>query len=57
MQEKVKDVDGQRRPKIEIAQRAALDLVDRFNTYAEEHLDQTITWASMSSAIAVKPHA
>jgi hypothetical protein len=42
MEDKVKDSDGAMRPKIEIAQRAALDLVNQFDTYAREHSDQTI---------------
>jgi Ca-activated chloride channel family protein len=42
MADRVKDDDGRMRPKIEIAQRAALDLVKQFDTYAQEHPDQTI---------------
>ena len=42
MREKVKDVDGARQPKIAIAQRAALNLVDQFDTYAREHSDKPI---------------
>jgi len=42
MKDRVKDDDGQMRPKIEIAQRAALNLVNQFNAYAREHVDQTI---------------
>ena len=42
MGDRVKDDDGRMRPKIEIAQRAALDLVKQFDTYAQEHPDQTI---------------
>src|SRR5262245_29505005 len=37
MEDKVKDVDGATRPKIEIAQRAALDLLRQFENYAREH--------------------
>jgi hypothetical protein len=42
MEDEVKDVDGQMRPKIEIARRAALDLVRQFENYAREHAEQTI---------------
>jgi VWA domain-containing protein len=42
MGDKVKDDDGQMRPKIEIAQRAALDLVKQFDSYARDHADQPI---------------
>lgn len=42
MEDDVKDAAGVMRPKIEIAQRAALDLVNQFETYAREHSDQTI---------------
>jgi hypothetical protein len=42
MEDEVKDVDGARRPKIEIAQRAALDLVGQFENYARQHAEQTI---------------
>jgi uncharacterized protein YegL len=42
MWEKVKDVNGAMLPKIEIAQRAALNLVDQFDKYAKEHSDQSI---------------
>jgi hypothetical protein len=42
MQETVKDVDGSRRPKIQIAQRAATDLVNEFAAYAREHHDEPV---------------
>jgi hypothetical protein len=42
MREKVKDVGGERQPKIAIAQRAALNLVDQFDKYAREHSDKPI---------------
>jgi hypothetical protein len=42
MAEKVRDTDGTMQPKIDIAQRAALNLVDQFEKYAREHSDQTI---------------
>jgi nitric oxide reductase activation protein len=42
MEQRVKDADGRPRPKIEIAQRAALDLVNQFETYAHEHAGQQI---------------
>jgi len=42
MSETVKDIDGKRRPKIEIAQRAASGLVAQFGSYAREHRDQPI---------------
>jgi len=38
----VLDADGVQQPKIAIAQRAALNLVNQFDTYAREHADQTI---------------
>jgi len=42
MRDRVKDTDGSSRPKIEIAQRAALNLVRQFDSYAREHSDQSI---------------
>jgi hypothetical protein len=39
---KVEDTDGSKRPKIEIARRAAMELVDQFNMYARNHTDQQI---------------
>jgi Ca-activated chloride channel family protein len=42
MQEKVKDANGAMQPKIDIAKRAALSLVDQFDGYAKEHSDKPI---------------
>jgi hypothetical protein len=42
MKEEVRDADGSTRPKIEIARRAALNLVKQFDGYSREHSDQTI---------------
>ena len=42
MMDKVKDADGERQRKIQIAQRSALNLVEQFEKYAREHSDQTI---------------
>ena len=42
MADKVRDTDGAMRPKIEIAQRAALDVVNQFGSYAREHSGQTV---------------
>jgi hypothetical protein len=42
MRDKVQDADGSTRPKIEIAQRAALSLVKQFDSYAHEHSGQSI---------------
>jgi Mg-chelatase subunit ChlD len=42
MADNVRDTDGKQRPKIQIAQRAALDLVNQFDTYARDHKDQTV---------------
>jgi len=42
MAKRVRDTDGTLRPKIEIAQRAALDLANQFESYARDHADQTI---------------
>lgn len=42
MNNQVADADGQARRKIEIAQRAALSLVNQFDSYAREHSGQPI---------------
>jgi von Willebrand factor type A domain len=42
MKERVRDSDGAMRPKIDIAQRAALDIVNQFDAYAREHAGQEI---------------
>ena len=42
MNQQVKDADGRARPKIEIAQRAAIGLVNQFDAYAREHSGQAI---------------
>ena len=42
MVDKVKDASGVRQPKIEIAQRAAIKLVDQFEQYAREHSERPI---------------
>jgi von Willebrand factor type A domain len=42
MKDRVQDADGTRQPKIRIAQRAALNLVKQFDSYAREHTDKTI---------------
>jgi hypothetical protein len=42
MDEKVAGRDGQKEPKIEIARRAALDLVDQFVSYARAHPDEPV---------------
>ena len=42
MDEKVTDRDGKKEPKIDIARRAALDLVDQFARYATAHPDQPV---------------
>ncbi|HMF02117.1 MAG TPA: vWA domain-containing protein [Terriglobia bacterium] len=42
MKERVRDSDGAMRPKIDIAQRAALDVVNQFDAYAREHAGQEI---------------
>jgi VWA domain-containing protein len=39
---KVQDADGSKRPKIDIARRAALELVDEFDKYARDHSGQQI---------------
>jgi len=43
MRESVRDADGNLQPKMKIAQQAALDLVNQFDTYARAHPDQNIT--------------
>lgn len=42
MQQRVQDADGAMQPKISIAQRAALSLVQQFDTYAQAHSDKPI---------------
>jgi hypothetical protein len=42
MAEKVKDANGERQPKIDIAQRAAIKLVEQFDQYAREHTEKPI---------------
>jgi hypothetical protein len=42
MNQKVKDADGVQRPKIDIARRAALDIVGQFDKYARDHNGQPI---------------
>jgi hypothetical protein len=42
MRDNVTDADGSKRPKIDIAQRAALNLVKQFDNYARQHPDQSI---------------
>ena len=42
MGERVQEADGSRRQKIEIARRAALNLVQQFDGFAREHTDQVI---------------
>jgi Mg-chelatase subunit ChlD len=42
MDEQVSGRDGRKEPKIDIARRAALDLVDQFATYAREHPDEPV---------------
>jgi Mg-chelatase subunit ChlD len=42
MDEEVAGRDGRKEPKIEIARRAALDLVDQFVGYAREHQDEPV---------------
>jgi len=42
MNERVRDSDGAMRPKIDIAQRSALDIVKQFDAYAREHTGQEI---------------
>ena len=43
MGEPVRDADGNKRPKIKIAQQAALNLVNQFDAYARDHPDQKIS--------------
>jgi hypothetical protein len=43
MRETVRGADGNLQPKIKIAQKSALDLVNQFDTYARAHPDQNIT--------------
>jgi hypothetical protein len=45
MDEKVAGPDGRKERKIEIARRAALDLVDQFASYARDHADETVRLA------------
>lgn len=42
MKDKVDGHDGKRERKIDIARRAALDLVDQFARYAQDHQDETV---------------
>ena len=42
MSEKVRDANGDRRPKIDIARRAAIKVVDQFDQYAREHMEKPI---------------
>ena len=42
MAEKVRDANGERQPKIDIAQRAAIKLVEQFDQYAREHPEKPI---------------
>jgi Mg-chelatase subunit ChlD len=42
MKEKVVDADGSPRPKIEIARRAAINLVNHFDSFARQHSDQVV---------------
>lgn len=42
MDDDVKDADGGSQPKIEVARRAALDLVRQFDRYAKAHPDETV---------------
>jgi hypothetical protein len=42
MHEPVRDADGNQRPKINIAQQAALNLVNQFDNYSRAHPEQTI---------------
>jgi Mg-chelatase subunit ChlD len=45
MDEKVAGQDGRKERKIEIARRAALDLVEQFASYARDHSDETVRLA------------
>lgn len=42
MKDKVKDADGKRKPKLEIARRAVLELVRQFERFAIEHKDRMV---------------
>jgi hypothetical protein len=42
MDEKVAGISGRKERKIDIAQRAALDLVDQFVSYARDHADEPV---------------
>ena len=42
MDDEVRGADGRREPKIDIARRAARDLVEQFARYAEDHRDETV---------------
>jgi Mg-chelatase subunit ChlD len=42
MRDRVRDASGERRRKLEIAQRAAVGLVDAFERYAKAHADQPV---------------
>jgi Mg-chelatase subunit ChlD len=42
MAEEVTGLNGRREPKIDIARRAALDLVDQFASYARDHADEPV---------------
>jgi Mg-chelatase subunit ChlD len=42
MDEAVTGANGRKEPKIEIARRAALDLVEQFASYARDHKDETV---------------
>jgi hypothetical protein len=42
MELRVKDTDGVQRPKIDIARRAALDIVHQFDNYARDHSGQDV---------------
>src|SRR4030095_4583161 len=43
MRDKVTDANGERQPKIDIAQRAAIKLVEQFDQYAREHTERPIS--------------
>ncbi len=45
MKDRVRDADGSMQRKIDIAQRAAVNLVDQFDKYAREHSDKPILLA------------
>src|SRR5437868_1874887 len=68
MKETVRDADGALKPKISIAQRAALNLVNQFDNYAREHSAQPnflviyefsdrVVGSSCRSVIALGPPA